>query len=72
MDSLFPGEGKEHSFRVYTTVTTDGKIIQELHGSDYKQLMICTIDTQKQHVIDALVSLGWTPPAREDATEDAT
>lgn len=71
MDSLFSNGEKEHSFRVYTTVTNDGKVIQELHGSDYKQLMACTIETQKQHIIDALISLGWTPPKQEEDGESA-
>lgn len=53
----------DYSFKILTTITNDGKIIQEVHGSDYKQIIHCVIDTQKQHISDALVALGWTPPS---------
>lgn len=59
-------EKQGYTFKVFTTITNDGKIIQEIHGSDYKQLMTFTLDTQKQHIIDALVMLGWAPPKKED------
>lgn len=55
-----------HSFKVLTTITNDGKILQEIHGSDYKQIMSFTLDTHKQHIIDALIALGWTPPQSKD------
>lgn len=59
-----------HSFKVLTTITNDGKIIQELHGSDFQTIMHCVIDTQKQQIIDALIALGWTPPGEEAAQTD--
>lgn len=52
----------DYKFKILTTITNDGKIIQEVHGSDYEKIIHYVIDTQKRHISDALVVLGWTPP----------
>lgn len=49
-----------------TTDIQDGKIIQELTnqvGPDLTESMMRTIiDTKEEHVKEALIKLGWTPP----------
>lgn len=55
----------KHGFEVVTTPTVDGKIVQELYSVEHdirEQVMRRVMDTQEQHIRDALIALGWTPP----------
>lgn len=55
----------DNGYEIKTTVTKDGKIIQQLDHIAYdihEQISRRVIDTQEQQVRDALIALGWTPP----------
>ena len=59
----------EHGFEVVTTPSKDGKIVQELYSVHHgmrQQIMRHVIYTQEQQLRDALIALGWTPPAPID------
>lgn len=56
-------------YDIKTFVTADSKIVQITSFNEvYKEvdtmtdIMRSVMDTNEQQVIDALISLGWTPP----------
>jgi len=56
----------ESGFEVVTTPTTDGKIVHELYSVNYgirEQITRRVLDTQEYQIREALIALGWTPPA---------
>lgn len=48
---------------VKTTPYPDGRIVQEITNDLAHELVRQVIDTQEAHIRQALIQLGWTPPA---------
>lgn len=49
-------------YKLFTDVSADGLITQRLIYDKVKELSRWVCNTQEDSIIQALISLGWTPP----------
>lgn len=56
----------KNGFEIVTTPLPDGKILQDTYSISVgvkEQIMRRIMDTKESQVREALIELGWTPPA---------
>lgn len=65
--------GIENGYQGKFQVLPDGKITHEFYdiaGGIRRQFVRMVLDTREAHTRDALITLGWTPPADEKRTPE--